>query len=48
MQWLEFIFSTTIQEREMLLETYRLMKKKYEILQETMKKYDGFDITKLN
>jgi len=48
MQWLEFIFSTTIQEREMLLETYPLMKKKYEILQETMKKYDGFDITKLN
>lgn len=48
MQWLEFIFGTTLEERGVLLEKYPLMEKKYQILQEAMKRLDGFDITKLN
>ena len=47
-QWLEFVFGTTMEEREALLEEYPLMKKKYEILQGAMKKCGGFDISKLN
>ncbi|MEI3421398.1 MAG: hypothetical protein V8R91_10345 [Butyricimonas faecihominis] len=48
MQWLEFIFSQADARTRNVIQNYPLMKKKYEILQETMKKYDGFDITKLN
>ena len=46
-QWLEFVFRVTPGERDMLLEKYPLMKKKYRILQEAMKQCDGFDISNL-
>lgn len=46
-QWLEFIFRVTKAERDALLETYPLMKKKYDILKEAMKQCDEFDISSL-
>ncbi|MBC5622310.1 MULTISPECIES: hypothetical protein [Butyricimonas] len=46
-QWLEFVFRVTPGERDMLLEKYPLMKKKYRILQEAIKGCDGFDISNL-
>lgn len=47
-QWLAFIFSATSEERDVLLESYDLMKEKYRILKEVMMKSVGFDITTLN
>lgn len=45
--WVSFLFTTPKAERDRIIETYPLMKQKYDLLKEAFMQCDGFDIEQL-